>query len=787
MSVTDTPGAAPTAPVPLHRQLGVTDFELDAIRAKLGRDPNDLELAMFSVMWSEHCSYKSSKSLLRTLPTAGSDVVAGPGENAGVVSIGEGLAVAFKLESHNHPSAVEPYQGAATGVGGILRDIFTMGARPVAVLDGLKFGDPAEARTRHLVRGVVRGVGGYGNCVGVPTIGGELVFHPSYGGNPLVNVMAVGLLEERHLTRAAAPGPGNLAVLFGSATGRDGIGGASVLASATFGEDDPSKRPSVQVGDPFAEKLLIEASLELIQHGLVDGLQDLGAAGITCAVSETADRAGTGILVDLDAIPRREEGMAPFEVMISESQERMLAIVRPERLDEVVEVCTRWGLPAAVIGRVTGDGLVTVVTGGVDERGMPRAGTEVLATIPAAALTSDAIVYDRPAQPPTHRRQAPAPGAPESASDHLPIRGMDPGAVLRGLVGSPNLGSRAWVTTQYDATVGADTVEASERAAGILRIKGSAKGLACATDAVAGVGAFDPYLGAALAVAECSRNVVVTGARPLGVTNCLNYGDPERPEAFWQLSEAVRGVGDACRALGLPVTGGNVSLYNESPDGRIVPTAQIGVVGLLDDVGRRVTPQFRQAGDIVVLLGEAVPGLAGSAYAGLAGSAVEERLPSLDLVREASLQRMALAAARAGILVSAQDVSGGGLAVALAECAIWGAVGARLSLQVSAEPAVELFGESPSRMVVTVRPADLPRLEVLAAEHGIPLEPLGEVGGDRLQIELVGGGAAGAAEERGASVADALDCTLAALRHAWEQALPRALGDDEFVPPPGDG
>ena len=772
------------ATLPLHRQLGLTDFELDAIRAKLGRAPNDLELAMFSVMWSEHCSYKSSKPLLRTLPTQGADVVAGPGENAGVVSIGDGLAVAFKLESHNHPSAVEPYQGAATGVGGILRDIFTMGARPIAVLDGLKFGDPAEPRTRRLVQGVVRGVGGYGNCVGVPTIGGELVFDPSYAGNPLVNVMAVGLLEERHLTRAVAPGPGNLAVLFGSTTGRDGIGGASVLASATFGEDDPSKRASVQVGDPFAEKLLIEASLELITRGLVEGLQDLGAAGITGAVSETADRAGTGIRVDLDAIPRREEGMAPFEVMISESQERMLAIVQPARLAEVVEVCTRWGLPAAVIGRVTDDGLITVVTGGFDAEGQPRPGAQVLATVPAAALTSDAIVYDRPVQPPAHRRQAPAPGAPESASDRLPIRGMDPGAVLLALLGSPNLGSRAWVTTQYDATVGADTVEASERAAAILRIKGTTKGLACATDAVAGVGVFDPYLGAALAVAECSRNVVVTGARPLGVTNCLNYGDPEKPEAFWQLAEAVRGLGDACRALGLPVTGGNVSLYNESPDGRIAPTAQIGIVGLLDDVGRRVTPQFRMAGDIVVLLGEAVPGLAGSVYAALAGSAVEERLPSLDLAREAALQRMLLIAAHARILASAQDVSGGGLAVALAECAIWGGVGARLTLRVSAEPAVELFGESPSRVVVTVRPNDLPRLEALAAEYAIPLERLGEVGGERLQIELVGGGAAGAAEERGASVADAVDCSLASLRHAWQQALPRALGDEAFVAPP---
>src|SRR4051794_29778056 len=370
---------------PLHRRLGLTDEELDAIRDRLaGREPNELELAMFSVMWSEHCSYKSSKPLLGTLPTAGPGVVAGPGENAGVISIGDGLAVAFKIESHNHPSAVEPYQGATTGVGGILRDIFTMGARPIAVLDALRFGDPSDARTRHLVDGVVGGVGGYGNCVGVPTVGGELVFDPSYQGNPLVNVMAIGVLEERHLTLAAAPGPGNLAVLFGSATGRDGIGGASVLASATFGEDDPSKRPSVQVGDPFAEKLLIEASLELIHGGLVEGLQDLGAAGITCGVSETADRAGTGIEVDLDAIPRREPGMAPFEVMISESQERMVAIVRPERYAEVAEVCARWNLPCAVIGRVTVDGDIAVIQEGRE-----------LARIPAAALTSDAIVHQR--------------------------------------------------------------------------------------------------------------------------------------------------------------------------------------------------------------------------------------------------------------------------------------------------------------------------------------------------------------------------------------------------------
>nr|MBA3780005.1 phosphoribosylformylglycinamidine synthase subunit PurL [Chloroflexota bacterium] len=593
-TVTPTGAAAAPPPVPLHRSLGLTDHELDAIRERLGRAPNDLELAMFSVMWSEHCSYKSSRRWLATLPSAGPDVVAGVGENAGVISIGEGLAVAFKLESHNHPSAVEPYQGAATGVGGILRDIFTMGARPVAILDALKFGDPTEPRIRRLVEGVVHGVGGYGNCVGVPTVGGELVFHPSYRDNPLVNVMAVGVLEERHLTRAAAPGPGNLAVLFGSATGRDGIGGASILASATFGAAETSKRPSVQVGDPFAEKLLIEASLELIHRGLVEGLQDLGAAGITCAVSETADRAGTGMVVDLDAVPRREEGMAPFEVMISESQERMLAIVRPERLDEVLEVCGRWGLPAAALGRVTADGLITVLEGG-----------RRLAEIPAAALTSAAVVYDREARPPPRRRAAPAPGAPAIAHDRLPERGTDPGAVLMALLGGPNLGSRAWATSQYDSTVGADTVEGNEHGAAVLRIKGTDKGLVMATDAAASVALFDPYLAAALAVAECTRNISITGARPLGVTNCLNFGNPEKPEAFWAFTEAVRGLGDACRALGLPVTGGNVSFYNESVAGSIAPTAQIGVVGLLEDIDRRLSPAFAADGDVVALLGEA--------------------------------------------------------------------------------------------------------------------------------------------------------------------------------------
>jgi phosphoribosylformylglycinamidine synthase II len=766
-----------TASPPLHRQLGLTDDELVAIRAKLGREPNDLELAMFSVMWSEHCSYKSSKRLLRTLPTRGEGVIAGPGEQAGVMSIGDGLAVAFKIESHNHPSAVEPYQGAATGVGGILRDIFAMGARPIAVLDALRFGRPEDPRTRHLVDGVVRGVGGYGNCVGVPTVGGELVFDPSYQANPLVNVMAIGLLEEHRMMRASAPGPGNLAVLYGSTTGRDGIGGASVLASATFSDTAPSKRPSVQVGDPFAEKLLIEASLELIDRDLLVGLQDLGAGGISCATSETADRAGTGIAVDLDAVPRREPGMAPFEVMISESQERMLAIVAPANLDAVAAICAKWGLPCAVIGRVTADGDIAIIEGGIQDDGRPRPGAREIARIPARALTSDAIEHERLAQPPARRRGAPAPGLPPDPAGDLPERGMDPGAVLLALLGSANLASRRWVYEQYDSTVQANTVAGPGHGAPVLRIRGSSRGLVATVDANQGVAALDPWRGAAFSVAEAARNVSITGARPLGVTNCLNFGDPTRPEAFWQLQEAVRGLGDACRALGLPVTGGNVSLYNESPSGAIAPTPQIGVVGLLEDVSRAIGPAFANPGDDVILVGEASPGLGGSEYARLAGGGADEP-PAIDLAREAALQRFIREAIGRGLVDSAQDVSGGGLAVALAECAIWGAIGADVRLHVAGSPAVELFGESPSRAILATRPRHAPALLLLARQFGLPAVSLGRTGGDRLRIDLAGEGATGAAEGRGTRIADAVDVSVADLAHAWDRGLPRALGEE---------
>jgi phosphoribosylformylglycinamidine synthase len=779
MTATQEPPVMPEAP--LHRVLGLEDVELDAIRGKLGREPNGLELAMFSVMWSEHCSYKSSRPLLKTLPTTGRDVVAGVGEQAGVIAIGDGLAVAFKIESHNHPSAVEPYQGAATGVGGILRDIFAMGARPIAVLDALRFGDPSDARTRHLVDGVVRGVGGYGNCVGVPTVGGELVFDPSYQGNPLVNVMAIGLLEEGMLTHASGDGPGNLVVLYGSATGRDGIGGASVLASATFGDQDPSKRPSVQVGDPFAEKLLIEATLELIASGLVVSIQDLGAAGITCATSETADRGGTGMLVDLDAIPRREPGLEPFEVMISESQERMVAIVEPGRWEAVRAVCERWDLPVAVIGRVTVEPDIVVLTGpdgagALDPDGRPVAGAIELARIPARALASEAIVFQRESRAPARRRAAPAPGAAAEQADSLPLRGQDPGAVLSALLGSANLSSRREVFEQYDWNVQSNTVAGPGRGAAVLRIKGTTKALVATTDGNAPVGQHDPWLGAAMSVAEAARNVSITGARPLGVTNCLNFGDPTRPEAFWQLSEAVRGLSDACLALGLPVTGGNVSLYNEAPGSAIAPTPEIGIVGLLDDVATRVGPAFLAAGNAVLLVGDTAPGLAGSAYERLAGAAPEDGPPPLDLARETAVQAFIREAIARGLVQSVQDVSGGGLAVAVAEMAMWGDVGATLRVGVGDSPAVALFGESPSRLVVEVVPRHVPAFELLARQHGLPVHALGTTGGPRLVIELAGDGATGAAEERGSRIADALEVPVADLRHAWEHGLPRALG-----------
>jgi phosphoribosylformylglycinamidine synthase II len=723
---------------PLHRSLGLTDRELGSIRDALDRDPNPTELAMYAAMWSEHCSYKSSKVHLRRLPTEGSAVLVGPGQDAGVVDVGDGDAVVFKIESHSHPSAIEPYQGAATGVGGIVRDVVSMGARPVALLDPLTFGPLEEERNRWLLGGVVAGIGGYGNCIGVPTVGGEVRFAEPHSANPTVNVMCVGLAKTDRLVAAGSghPGPGSLMVLFGASTGRDGIGGVSVLASATLEEDGAGSRPAVQIGDPFAEKLLIEASLEMIEDGLLEDLQDLGGAGITCAVSESAARAGLGARLDLDAVPLREPGMEPFEILTSESQERMLAIVEPSKLDRVRAVCAKWGLPVAVIA--------TLEPGGdLDAR---RGGAPV-ARVPAVSLTEKAPVYERPMR--ETRRSGDDP-------TFAPFDG-DPADALLRVLAAPNVASKRWVTEQYDSIVQGQTVVGPGGDAAVVRVPGTMKGLALSVDGNGRFGALDPYLGGAHAVAEAARNVAVTGARPLAITNCLNFGDPERPEVMWQFAEAVRGIRDACLALGTPVTGGNVSFYNESGGSAIWPTPVVGMLGLLTDHRLAVPSAFRGPGSGVYLLGRTFAELGGSEFAATVLGTVAGTPPALDLSVERRLHDLLQEAAAADLLASAHDCSDGGVAVALAEAAILGGEGFAVTFADDLPPHVLLFSESASRAVVSVAAEKEGSFRGLAATRGVPFERVGETGGPRAVIDGL------------------VDVPVAELADAWEGALPRLL------------
>jgi phosphoribosylformylglycinamidine synthase II len=699
---------------PLHRALGLTDEEHLRIVEALGRDPSRAELAMYAAMWSEHCSYKSSKVHLRDLPTDGPHILVGPGEDAGVVDLGQGVACVFKMESHSHPSAIEPYQGAATGVGGIVRDVLSMGARPAALLDPLRFGPLDDDRNRWLMAGVVAGIGGYGNCIGVPTVGGEVKFAPAHGPNPTVNAMCVGLAPVERLIRARADGPGNLLVLIGSRTGRDGIGGVSVLASRTLGAGSEARRPSVQIADPFAEKLLIEACLELVDAGLLVGLQDLGGAGITCAVSESVARAGTGADIDLDAIPLREPGMEPFEVLTSESQERMLAVIRPGDLDAASAVCGRWGLEHAVVGRVTGDGLVRA-----------RAGGRVVAEVPARSLAVEGPIYRRPMAPPADLDDLLA----DDPTFDMPE--VEPGDAFLRLLASPNLASRRWVFEQYDSIVQGNTVAGPGGDAAVIRLEGTLRAIALATDGNGRYGHLDPYLGGGHAVAEAARNVACVGARPLAITNCLNFGNPERPEVMWAFHEAIRGMADACRSLGTPVTGGNVSFYNESGDSAIWPTPIVGMLGLLDDYRLRVGPGFGP-GAVVYLLGETFAELGGSEYAEVILGAVSGRPPGLDPDREAGLVALLVAASRGDLLASAHDCSDGGLAVTLAECALAGDCGFAVTLPGDLPPHVGLFSESAARAVVSVDPARASAFETLAAEREVPFARLGETGGPRM-------------------------------------------------------
>jgi len=692
------------------QELGLKDHEYARIQKLLGREPNWTELGMFSVLWSEHCSYKHSKRTLQLLPTSGGRVLVGPGENAGVVDIGHGLALAFKMESHNHPIAVEPYQGAATGVGGIIRDILAMGARPIALLDSLRFGRLDQAGPRRIFSGVVAGIAGYANCTGLPTVGGETFFDEGYAHNPLCNVMCLGLVPRDQIRRGAAAGPGNLVMLLGHSTGRDGIHGCT-FASEELGAAD--RRPAVQVGDPWVEKLLIEACLELLATGAVVGIQDLGAAGITSACAETAARAGTGMALDLARVVRRERGMTPYEVLLSESQERMLLIVEPAQATAVEELARRWELHCATIGRVTADGMLTV-----------RDGAELVAAIPLPALVEGSPAYEPAMTRPAYLDEVNAPGL---AAPGPPPAGY--GAALEKLLQCPNLASKRWVFRQYDHMVRTATVEPPGSDAGVLRVRGTPLGIAVATDGNGRHAYLDPYTGGAAAVAEAARNVVACGAQPLAITNCLNFGNPEKPEIFWQFHQVVQGMADACRALGTPVTGGNVSFYNETGGQPVYPTPIVGMVGLLEDVSRRVPAGFRSAGDAVILLGPEAGTLGGSEYLATVHGRLAGPPPPVDLVAERALHEVCLELAGQGQLASSHDVSDGGLAVALAESCFWagpGAGGVEVGLDGPRADLV-LFGEAHGRMLVSCRQQEVEAVLSAAARRGVPARVLGQV------------------------------------------------------------
>lgn len=726
--------AASSAAAAPHRALGLTDAEFDGIVAQLGREPNATELAMFSLMWSEHCAYKHSKKLLGTLPVEGPALLMGPGENAGAVKVSGGLAVAFKVESHNHPSAVEPFQGAATGVGGILRDVFAVGARPIAVLDSLRFGERSSARSRYLARGAVGGIGHYGNSIGVPTVGGEIYFEGPYEQNCLVNAMCVGIAPAERLIRSAAAGVGNKLVLFGAYTGRDGIGGASVLASAELGEDDAAKRPTVQIGDPFEESKLLECSLEMLDAGLLVSLQDLGAAGLTSSASEMASKGEVGLEIHVDRVPLREPGMEPFEIMVSESQERMLCVVEPDRLDAVLAACDKWDINSAVIGEVIGPG-----PGGVGHMQIYADG-ELVADIPVPALVDDCPLYDL------------APAAPAKQIYPAPVAQIGPGLTnverLRALLGSENIASRRAYFEQYDCVVGSRTVKRPEAAeAAVLKLTDDGSigdtAIAVSIDGNARRVAADPYRGTIAAVLECAANVSCTGAEPLGLTNCLNFGNPEKPHIAWQLEQAVKGMATALRALNVPVVGGNVSLYNESPDGPIYPTPVVGIVGELPNPERVAVNTWREPGLHVALLGPFQPALPASELAKLEGEPLPTRLPDLNLTLHATSLGLLREAVRAGDVVVARDVSEGGLATALAECCLAG-VGAQIDLagllarEDGLDAKAALFGEGPGGVVVAGSREALMRLSEQARRVGFLA--LGVTGGDTLTIAVGGDG-----------------------------------------------
>ena len=734
-----------------YRELGLADDEYARIREILGRRPTAAELAMYSVMWSEHCSYKSSKVHLdyfgkTTTEAMRARMLAGIGDNAGVVEVGDGWAVTFKIESHNHPSYVEPYQGAATGVGGIVRDIMAMGARPVAVADSLRFGPVDAADTARVLPAVVAGIGGYGNCLGLPNIGGELVFDPTYAGNPLVNALCIGVMRVADLHLAHASGAGNKIILFGARTGLDGIGGVSVLASESFsgrtGSKNRKKLPSVQVGDPFTEKVLIECCLELFDAGLVTGIQDLGGAGLACATSELASAGDGGMHVDLDAVPLRTQGMTPAEILCSESQERMCAVVRPSDVDAFLAVCAKWEIIATVIGEVTDGDRLVITCGG-----------QTVLDVPPRTVAHEGPIYHRPVQRPSTQ------DALESSTPDALARPSTPdalGATVLRMVASPGLCSRAWVTDQYDRYVRGATVLAQPSDAGMVRIdEATQRGVAVATDCNSRYCALDPYAGAQLALAEAFRNVAVTGAIPLAVTNCLNFGAPTDPGVMWQFEQAVRGLADGCVQLGIPVTGGNVSFYNQTGDTAILPTPVIGVLGVIDDVRRRIPTGVGGAGDEVWLLGETHDEFGGSQWAHEVHGHLGGRPPTVDLAREQAIGTVLAAASRDGLVSAAHDLSDGGLAQALVEACLSSGAGARVNLPAQLDPFVALFSESSARVLLGVPSSGAGLLAQLCTDHGVPVTRLGEV---HPAPEL--------------HIAEIAPLPLPDLRTAWEATLP---------------
>jgi phosphoribosylformylglycinamidine synthase subunit PurL len=714
-----------TAPVmtkDLIAQHNLTDDEYKKIVEILGREQNITELGMFSVMWSEHCSYKSSRVHLKKLPTTGPRVVQGPGENAGAVDIGDGLCAVFKMESHNHPSFIEPYQGAATGVGGILRDIFTMGARPIALLDALRFGGLDNAKNRHLVKGVVAGIAGYGNCMGVPTVGGEIVFNDIYSQNPLVNVFCLGIAHKDKIFLGTAAGVGNPVIYFGSKTGRDGIHGAT-MASDSFDDQSDQKRPTVQVGDPFTEKLLLEACLELMSGDLLVGIQDMGAAGLTSSSCEMASRAGNGIDLDLTDVPRREPGMTAYEIMLSESQERMLMVAQAGKEEECIRICKKWDLDVAVVGRVTGDGMLRVRDQG-----------KVVAEIPAKSLADDGPRYERPYSPPGYQDML-----TNLNYDALPDV-KDANAALLSLLESPTIASKRWVYEQYDHMVRTNTMVRPGSDAAVVRIKGTNKALAMTVDCNSRYCLLHPYEGARLAVAEAARNLVCSGAEPIGLTDCLNFGNPERPEIMWQFVLAIEGLKDACEYFAIPIVSGNVSFYNETNGLSIYPTPMLGMVGLIDSADKTMTQWFKQDGDEILLLGKAREDLGGSEYLKVLHHREQGSPPLLNLETEKALHDFILNVVREGVVQSAHDCSDGGLSVALAECCISGPDARRgavvqLSLDDLRRDAL-LFGESQSRVVLSVKPEMAGQLLNRAWDSGIPAMKIGVVGGDRFVIDV---------------------------------------------------